>query len=55
MDLYERYRQLAVKEEEGKNVHFVGRLANYKYMNMDQAIRNALDFFDRINDKVEKD
>ena len=29
-----------------KNVYFVGRLANYKYFNMDQAIDNALNFFD---------
>nr|XP_026693397.1 uncharacterized protein LOC100179743 [Ciona intestinalis] len=53
MELYECYRQMAVKEEKEKNVHFVGRLANYKYMNMDQAIRNALDLFDRINSKEE--
>jgi UDP-galactopyranose mutase len=41
ISLYEKYRELAVKE---KNVHFIGRLASYKYFNMDQAIRNALDF-----------
>jgi UDP-galactopyranose mutase len=40
--LYEQYRQIATLE---KNVYFVGRLANYKYFNMDAAIRNALDFF----------
>lgn len=44
-DLYEKYRTLAEKEEEEKNVFFVGRLANYKYFNMDAAIRNALDFY----------
>jgi UDP-galactopyranose mutase len=27
------------------SVHFIGRLANYKYFNMDQAIRAALDYF----------
>lgn len=32
MDLYEKYKVLAEQE---KNVHFVGRLASYKYFNMD--------------------
>jgi UDP-galactopyranose mutase len=45
--LYEQYRQLAI-EEEAKNVYFIGRLANYKYFNMDQAIENALLFFKKI-------
>ena len=31
---YEKYRELAEKE---KGVCFVGRLASYKYFNMDQA------------------
>lgn len=41
-DLYEKYRALA---ETKPNVHFVGRLASYKYFNMDQAIRNAMDYY----------
>jgi len=45
LDLYEKYRKLAEEEETKKNVYFVGRLANYKYFNMDQAIENALRFF----------
>ena len=40
--LYEKYVELAKKE---KNVHFIGRLASYKYFNMDQAIRNSMDYF----------
>lgn len=40
--IYEKYANLAQKE---KNVVFVGRLANYKYFNMDQAILNALNIF----------
>jgi UDP-galactopyranose mutase len=43
MDLYEKYRELAIGE---KNIHFLGRLANYKYFNMDTAILNALEYFD---------
>ena len=30
------------------NIHFIGRLANYKYFNMDMAIMNALDYFNNI-------
>ena len=45
--LYERYRELAEKEE---GVCFVGRLASYKYFNMDQAILNALEIYDNMKD-----
>jgi UDP-galactopyranose mutase len=44
--LYSQYKELAEKEEEKNRVYFVGRLANYKYFNMDQAISNALEFFE---------
>jgi UDP-galactopyranose mutase len=46
-ELYEKYKALA-KEEEAKNVFFVGRLANYKYFNMDEAILNSLQFFETV-------
>lgn len=45
LKLYSEYRELAEKE---KDVHFVGRLADFKYFNMDQAIRNALDYFENF-------
>jgi UDP-galactopyranose mutase len=41
LELYEKYRTLALNEP---MVHFVGRLASYKYFNMDDAILNALSF-----------
>lgn len=41
-DLYELYKTYADKET---NVYFVGRLANYKYFNMDEAIANSLNIF----------
>jgi len=44
-DLFAKYKTVAEKE---KDVHFVGRLANYKYFNMDEAIYNALELFDKI-------
>ncbi|MGE5342686.1 MAG: UDP-galactopyranose mutase [Candidatus Omnitrophota bacterium] len=37
--LYEQYKAAA---EKLKNVYFVGRLAEYKYLNMDQTVNNAL-------------
>jgi UDP-galactopyranose mutase len=42
-ELYRKYVELAAAKE--SSVHFIGRLANYKYFNMDQAIRAALDYF----------
>lgn len=42
-ELYKRYQMMAEKED---GVRFVGRLANYKYFNMDQAILNALEVVD---------
>ncbi len=47
LELYEQYKTLAINEE-SKNVYFVGRLANYKYFNMDEAILNSLKFFDNV-------
>jgi len=44
-ELYQKYKELADKEE---GVAFVGRLASYKYFNMDQAILNALEMFDSL-------
>ena len=46
LSLYEKYKKLALAEETSKNVFFVGRLANYKYFNMDETISNALNFFE---------
>ncbi len=40
--LYKLYQQEAKKHPD---IHFVGRLANYKYFNMDEAFKNALNLF----------
>jgi UDP-galactopyranose mutase len=45
--LYQRYRQLA---EATPNAYFVGRLATYRYYNMDQVVAQALTLFERIRD-----
>ena len=43
--LYEKYAKMAAMET---GVCFVGRLASYKYFNMDQAILNALEMVDGL-------
>ncbi|MFN8288064.1 MAG: UDP-galactopyranose mutase [Chitinophagales bacterium] len=43
--IYDKYRAEA---EKLMDVYFVGRLANYKYFNMDQAFKNALDLFNNL-------
>lgn len=45
--LYEKYQEEARKLET-QGVYFVGRLANYKYFNMDQAFKNALDLYKNL-------
>jgi len=44
-DLYARYKELADTTPE---VHFVGRLATYKYYNMDQIVAQALTTYGKI-------
>jgi UDP-galactopyranose mutase len=44
--LYKRYQALA---EATPNVHFVGRLATYKYYNMDQVVAQALTVVAKLN------
>lgn len=51
--LYDHYKKKA-NEESKKGIHFVGRLANFKYFDMDQAFKNALDLFYNLNPKLDK-
>ncbi len=44
-ELYKRYKHLA---QQTAGVHFVGRLATYKYYNMDQVVAQALAVFERL-------
>ncbi len=46
--LYKRYQALADAEEEN-GVHFIGRLAQYRYYNMDQVVAAALVLCDRLS------
>ncbi len=45
-ELYKRYEKLALAAE---NVWFAGRLATYRYYNMDQVVGQALSIFNRID------
>jgi len=47
--LYKAYERLALAQS---NVWFVGRLATYRYYNMDQVVGQALATFRRINQSV---
>jgi len=44
----EIYRLYKNKAENLKNVYFIGRLADYKYYNMDQVVARALNFFNQF-------
>src|SRR4029079_9249491 len=44
-EMYKKYKALA---DATPGVHFVGRLATYKYYNMDQVVAQALATFDKI-------
>ena len=37
-----------VEKLKKKNIYFVGRLAEYKYYNMDEAVKNALEVFNKV-------
>ncbi|KGO88059.1 UDP-galactopyranose mutase [Flavobacterium rivuli WB 3.3-2 = DSM 21788] len=47
--IYEKYKAEA---DALIDVYFVGRLANYKYFNMDQAFKNALELFYSLENEV---
>ena len=44
-ELYKQYKELA---DSTPNVHFVGRLATYRYYNMDQVTAQALTLYARM-------
>ena len=45
------YRQYAKEAEKLSTVHFVGRLATYKYYNMDQVVAQALRTFTLLSNQ----
>ncbi|KUG06512.1 UDP-galactopyranose mutase [Solirubrum puertoriconensis] len=51
-ELYNKYKKLA---DETPNVHFVGRLATYKYYNMDQVVAQALTVYKKLTEKEKEE
>src|SRR5690554_927505 len=49
-EIYNKYK---LEAEKHPQIHFVGRLANYKYFNMDEAFKNALDLFESLETKIQ--
>jgi UDP-galactopyranose mutase len=47
-DNAERYKAYEALAEQTPNVHFAGRLATYRYYNMDQVVAQALTVWQRI-------
>ena len=46
-EIFKKYWQEAERLKK-ENIYFVGRLAEYKYYDMDDAVKNSLDLFKRI-------
>jgi UDP-galactopyranose mutase len=51
-ELYRKYQMLAAATN---GVHFVGRLATYKYYNMDQVVAQALTLYSKITSQSRRD
>jgi len=49
-----KYQKIKKLGEEWKNVYFLGRLGRYKYLNMDVAVKEALDLFEEITGDEKK-
>ena len=50
--LYEKYKELANQEAKNNNVHFIGRLAEYTYINTDQAIEKGFEIAQKLLDEA---
>jgi UDP-galactopyranose mutase len=48
LDTYKLYQDKCLEEEKNNNYIFLGRLATYKYINMDEAILLSLNKFDEL-------
>lgn len=51
-ELYKKYKALA---DATRGVHFVGRLATYKYYNMDQVVAQALTIYNQLQSRANSD
>ena len=46
------YNEYATRAKKYKNLYLLGRLATYEYINMDKAVKQAMDLFTKITDVV---
>jgi len=51
LKLYSKYKKMAEKEP---NILFIGRLAQFKYFNMDQTTKSAIDAFQKFKSRIGK-
>ena len=49
---YQKYVEEAKKY---KHLHLLGRLANYKYINMDIAVKNAMELYEKVKESISED
>ena len=47
INLFKKYKKL-IKKLEKKNIFFEGRLASYRYLNMDEVYRSSSEFISKI-------
>ncbi len=45
---YKHYAKYDEEAKQYKNLYLLGRLANYKYINMDVAVKNAMNLYEKI-------
>jgi UDP-galactopyranose mutase len=50
--LFRKYKLLAENEQRTRRVYFAGRLAQYRYMNTDEALEDGLSTFQKISEEV---
>ena len=50
--IFSKYKKL-IKVYEKKHIYFEGRLAQYKYLNMDEVIERALKLFKKLKTKYQ--
>jgi len=48
LEIYKKYQQQAQKLKK-QGIFFLGRLGSYQYLNMDQAFKQALELFNKLN------
>ncbi len=49
---YKHYAKYEEEAKQYKNLYLLGRLANYKYINMDVAVKNAMELFEKITSET---